>query len=44
MMKVPLMAPLSLLSSAISAVSWSPSGKYVVSVDKGRMAVLWSDI
>ncbi|TWW54612.1 Autophagy-related protein 16 APG16-like 1, partial [Takifugu flavidus] len=30
--------------SAISAVSWSPSGKYVVSVDKGRTAVLWSDV
>ncbi|TNN01390.1 hypothetical protein fugu_010772, partial [Takifugu bimaculatus] len=29
--------------SAISAVSWSPSGKYVVSVDKGGTAVLWSD-
>uniref|UniRef100_H3D0X0 Autophagy related 16 like 2 n=1 Tax=Tetraodon nigroviridis TaxID=99883 RepID=H3D0X0_TETNG len=29
-------------SSAISAVSWSPSGKYVVSVDRSRTAVLWS--
>ncbi|XP_035477801.1 protein Atg16l2 isoform X3 [Scophthalmus maximus] len=31
-------------SSSISAVSWSPSGEYVVSVDKSRRAVLWSDI
>ncbi|XP_060929812.1 protein Atg16l2 isoform X2 [Limanda limanda] len=31
-------------SSSISAVSWSPSGQYVVSVDKSRRAVLWSDI
>ncbi|KAG7479720.1 autophagy-related protein 16-2-like isoform X1 [Solea senegalensis] len=30
-------------SSSISAVSWSLSGKYVVSVDKSRRAVLWSD-
>lgn len=32
------------LSSSISAVSWSLSGEYVVSVDKSRWAVLWSDI
>lgn len=32
------------LSSSISAVSWSLSGKYVVSVDKSRRAVLWSDM
>ncbi|XP_076591592.1 ATG16 autophagy related 16-like 2 isoform X1 [Chaetodon auriga] len=31
-------------SSSISAVSWSFSGEYVVSVDKSRLAVLWSDI
>ncbi|CAL8354013.1 unnamed protein product [Lota lota] len=31
-------------SSSISAVSWSLSGDYVVSVDKSRRAVLWSDI
>ncbi|XP_068174217.1 protein Atg16l2-like isoform X2 [Antennarius striatus] len=31
-------------SSPISAVSWSPSGEYVVSVGKNRLAVLWSDI
>lgn len=31
-------------SSSISAVSWSLSGEYFVSVDKSRMAVLWSDI
>ncbi|KAI1883222.1 hypothetical protein AGOR_G00243000 [Albula goreensis] len=30
--------------SAINAVSWSPSGAYVVSVEKGSKAVLWSDI
>lgn len=29
-------------SSSISAVSWSSSGEYVVSVDKSRLAVLWS--
>ncbi|KAF3848281.1 hypothetical protein F7725_021309, partial [Dissostichus mawsoni] len=28
-------------SSSISAVSWSPSGEYVVSVDLSRRAVLW---
>ncbi|XP_030008251.1 ATG16 autophagy related 16-like 2 isoform X2 [Sphaeramia orbicularis] len=31
-------------SSSISAVSWSLSGEYVVSVDKSRRAILWSDI
>ncbi|KAK5868175.1 hypothetical protein PBY51_009212 [Eleginops maclovinus] len=31
-------------SSSISAVSWSPSGEYVVSVDLSRRAVLWSDL
>ncbi|XP_069390926.1 protein Atg16l2-like isoform X2 [Paralichthys olivaceus] len=31
-------------SSSISAVSWSLSGEYFVSVDKSRRAVLWSDI
>nr|XP_020442164.1 autophagy-related protein 16-2-like isoform X2 [Monopterus albus] len=31
-------------NSSISAVSWSLSGEYVVSVDKSRWAVLWSDI
>ncbi|KAJ8270834.1 hypothetical protein GJAV_G00119800 [Gymnothorax javanicus] len=31
-------------SSAINAVSWSPSGAHVVSVDKGSKAVLWSDM
>ncbi|XP_028857351.1 ATG16 autophagy related 16-like 2 isoform X2 [Denticeps clupeoides] len=31
-------------SSTVSAVAWSSSGEYVVSVDKSRCAVLWSDI
>ncbi|XP_054453278.1 protein Atg16l2 [Anoplopoma fimbria] len=31
-------------SSSISAVAWSLSGEYVVSVDRSRLAVLWSDI
>uniref|UniRef100_A0AAR2JT55 APG16-like 1 n=1 Tax=Pygocentrus nattereri TaxID=42514 RepID=A0AAR2JT55_PYGNA len=31
-------------SSAINSVSWSPSGTYVVSVEKGSRAVLWSDM
>ncbi|KAM8905058.1 ATG16 autophagy related 16-like 2 isoform 2-T2 [Spinachia spinachia] len=31
-------------SSSISAVAWSLSGEYIVSVDKSRRAVLWSDI
>ncbi|KAG9494388.1 hypothetical protein GDO78_001962 [Eleutherodactylus coqui] len=30
-------------SSSINAVAWSPSGAYVVSVDKGSKGVLWSD-
>lgn len=30
-------------SSPVNAVSWSLSGEYVVSVDKSRRAVLWSD-
>ncbi|XP_028274756.1 autophagy-related protein 16-1 isoform X2 [Parambassis ranga] len=31
-------------NSAINSVSWSPSGAYVVSVDKGGRAILWSDM
>ncbi|XP_056118528.1 protein Atg16l2-like isoform X2 [Rhinichthys klamathensis goyatoka] len=31
-------------SAPISAVAWSLSGEYMVSVDKSRRAVLWSDI
>ncbi|KAM5163227.1 autophagy-related protein 16-1 isoform 2-T3 [Mantella aurantiaca] len=31
-------------SSCINAVAWSPSGIYVVSVDKGSKGVLWSDL
>lgn len=34
----------SLCSSAINSVSWSPSGAYVVSVEKGSKAILWSDM
>ncbi|XP_071387498.1 autophagy-related protein 16-1 isoform X3 [Centroberyx affinis] len=30
--------------SAINSVSWSPSGAFVVSVEKGSKAVLWSDM
>ncbi|XP_006893524.1 PREDICTED: autophagy-related protein 16-1 isoform X3 [Elephantulus edwardii] len=30
-------------SASINAVAWSPSGSYVVSVDKGSRAVLWSE-
>ncbi|KAJ8368714.1 hypothetical protein SKAU_G00087420 [Synaphobranchus kaupii] len=30
-------------SSSVNALSWSISGEYVVSVDKSRRAVLWSD-
>ncbi|XP_064157465.1 protein Atg16l2 isoform X1 [Anguilla rostrata] len=30
-------------SSSVNALSWSASGQYVVSVDKSRRAVLWSD-
>ena len=33
-----------LYSSSINAVAWSLSGEFVVSVDKSRRAVLWSDI
>uniref|UniRef100_A0A3P9QCG0 ATG16 autophagy related 16-like 1 (S. cerevisiae) n=1 Tax=Poecilia reticulata TaxID=8081 RepID=A0A3P9QCG0_POERE len=31
-------------SSAINCVSWSPSGTYVASVEKGSRAILWSDM
>ncbi|XP_061536822.1 autophagy-related protein 16-1 isoform X1 [Phycodurus eques] len=31
-------------NSAINAVSWSPSGAYVSSVEKGSKAILWSDV
>ncbi|KAM6987879.1 autophagy-related protein 16-1 isoform 2-T3 [Tautogolabrus adspersus] len=31
-------------NSAINAVSWSPSGAFVVSVEKGSKAILWSDM
>lgn len=31
-------------SSAINSVSWSPSGAYVASVEKGSKGVLWSDM
>ncbi|KAI9513681.1 hypothetical protein NQZ68_040579 [Dissostichus eleginoides] len=31
-------------SSAINSVSWSPSGAYVVSVEKSSKAILWSDM
>ncbi|XP_062873226.1 autophagy-related protein 16-1 isoform X2 [Trichomycterus rosablanca] len=31
-------------SSSINAVSWSPSGSFVVSVEKSSKAALWSDI
>ncbi|XP_074860091.1 autophagy-related protein 16-1 isoform X2 [Carettochelys insculpta] len=30
-------------SSSVNAVTWSPAGAYVVSVDKGNKAVLWSE-
>uniref|UniRef100_A0A7N6FJG3 Autophagy-related protein 16 domain-containing protein n=1 Tax=Anabas testudineus TaxID=64144 RepID=A0A7N6FJG3_ANATE len=30
--------------SAINSVSWSPSGAYVASVEKGSKAILWSDM
>lgn len=36
--------PNSVCSAPISALAWSLSGEYVVSVDKSRRAVLWSDI
>uniref|UniRef100_A0A8C7F5D3 ATG16 autophagy related 16-like 1 (S. cerevisiae) n=1 Tax=Oncorhynchus kisutch TaxID=8019 RepID=A0A8C7F5D3_ONCKI len=32
------------LSSAINSVSWSPSGAYMISVEKFSKAVLWSDM
>ncbi|KAM4565704.1 autophagy-related protein 16-1 isoform 2-T2 [Odontesthes bonariensis] len=31
-------------NSAINSVSWSPSGTYVLSVEKGSRAILWSDM
>ncbi|XP_055022572.1 autophagy-related protein 16-1 isoform X2 [Boleophthalmus pectinirostris] len=31
-------------NSAINSVSWSPSGAYVASVEKGSRAILWSDM
>ncbi|XP_065136442.1 autophagy-related protein 16-1 isoform X5 [Paramisgurnus dabryanus] len=31
-------------STAINSVSWSPSGAYVASVEKGSKGVLWSDM
>ncbi|XP_037533665.1 autophagy-related protein 16-1 [Nematolebias whitei] len=31
-------------NSAINSVSWSPSGTYVASVEKGSKAILWSDM
>ncbi|XP_072247913.1 autophagy-related protein 16-1 isoform X2 [Leuresthes tenuis] len=31
-------------NSAINSVSWSPSGTYVLSVEKGSRAILWSDL
>ncbi|XP_013886522.1 autophagy-related protein 16-1 isoform X3 [Austrofundulus limnaeus] len=31
-------------TSAINSVSWSPSGVYVASVEKGSKAILWSDM
>ncbi|CAN9511242.1 unnamed protein product [Ophioblennius macclurei] len=31
-------------SSAINSVSWSPSGSYVASVEKGSRGILWSDM
>uniref|UniRef100_A0AAQ5YTC2 Autophagy-related protein 16 domain-containing protein n=1 Tax=Amphiprion ocellaris TaxID=80972 RepID=A0AAQ5YTC2_AMPOC len=34
----------SVCSSAINSVSWSPSGAYVASVEKGSKAILWSDM
>uniref|UniRef100_A0A3B3SPV3 ATG16 autophagy related 16-like 1 (S. cerevisiae) n=1 Tax=Paramormyrops kingsleyae TaxID=1676925 RepID=A0A3B3SPV3_9TELE len=36
--------PLLSRSTAINAVSWSPSGTHVVSVEKGSRVVLWSDM
>ncbi|XP_033832967.1 autophagy-related protein 16-1 isoform X2 [Periophthalmus magnuspinnatus] len=31
-------------NSAINSVSWSPSGAYVASVEKGNRVILWSDM
>ncbi|XP_068561559.1 autophagy-related protein 16-1 isoform X5 [Cebidichthys violaceus] len=31
-------------NSAINSVSWSPSGAFVASVEKGSRAILWSDM
>ncbi|XP_078474185.1 autophagy-related protein 16-1 isoform X2 [Lampetra planeri] len=31
-------------SAAVNAVAWSPSGEYILSVDKAKRAVLWSDL
>ncbi|KAM9469475.1 autophagy-related protein 16-1 isoform 3-T3 [Clarias gariepinus] len=31
-------------SSSVNAVSWSPSGSFVLSVEKSNKAVLWSDL
>ncbi|XP_078065274.1 autophagy-related protein 16-1 isoform X2 [Mustelus asterias] len=31
-------------SSSVNAVSWSPSGEHVISVDKGSRVVLWSEV
>ncbi|XP_068172691.1 autophagy-related protein 16-1 isoform X2 [Antennarius striatus] len=31
-------------NSAINSVSWSPSGAYVASVEKGSKTILWSDV
>ncbi|XP_059187590.1 autophagy-related protein 16-1 isoform X2 [Centropristis striata] len=31
-------------NSAINSVSWSPSGAFVASVEKGSRAILWSDV
>ncbi|KAM9318032.1 autophagy-related protein 16-1 isoform 2-T2 [Pholidichthys leucotaenia] len=31
-------------NTAINSVSWSPSGTYVASVEKGSRAILWSDL
>lgn len=39
-----LMMIIFVCSSAINSVSWSPSGAYVASVEKGSKAILWSDM
>ncbi|XP_043926519.1 autophagy-related protein 16-1 isoform X2 [Protopterus annectens] len=31
-------------SSSVNAVAWSPSGTFVVSVDRGSKAVVWTDL